>query len=194
MSAEQRRRGRAPAASPRARWFAVLLALALITVALIAARELTVHYLRPEGWQPWLGRAVGVFRAPDPRWVGAAGAAAVALGLAFLLAAVTPRRRAHRALAGTRSAVWVRRVDVARYTTATAKRFPGVVSASSLAKNDSVTVTAEMLNPDDAARERLRQEITDAVRPVFGEAFRVRIVLRDTVEDDAMLPPAGGAA
>ena len=194
MSAEQRRRGRAPAASPRARWFAVLLALALIAVALLATRELTVHYFRPEGWQPWLGRAVGVFRAPDPRWVGAAGAAAVALGLAFLVAAVTPRRRTHRALAGTRSSVWVRRVDVARYTTATAKRFPGVVSASSLAKNDSVTVTAEMLNPDDAARERLRQEITDAVRPVFGEAFRVRVVLRDTGEDDAMLPPAGGAA
>ncbi len=188
------RHGRAPADSPRARWFAVLLALLLIAVALLAARDLFVHYLHPEGWREWLRGALAAFSEPDPLWAGIGGAAAVLFGIGCLLAAVLPRRRAHRPVVGTGDSVWVRRVDVARYTTAAAKRFPGVVSASSLAQRRRVTVTAEMVNPDDTARERLREELTETVRPVFGEEISVRVLLRDSVEDDAMLPPDGGAS
>lgn len=190
MSDNQHRRRLAPADSPRARWFALLLALALIALGLLAAHDLAVHYLGPAGWSPWLGRVVDALRAPDPLWVGLGGVAAVIVGLSCLVAAVLPRRRAHRALTGAGAAVWVRRVDVARYTTATAKRFPGVISASSLARKRSVVVTAEIVNAEESTRRRLQEELTEAVHPVFGEDLTVRVVLRDSTEDDAMLQPA----
>ena len=188
MSDNQHRHGQAPVDSPWARWFAVLLAVALIVVALLAARDLYIRYIGPAGWNPWLVQVVDAFRTPDPVWVGVGGVLAMLIGLAGVIGAIMPRRHALRALAGTGASVWVRRVDLARYTTAAAKRLPGVISASSLAKRRSVMVTAEIGKADNTTRPRLQQDLSAAVRPIFGEDLTVRVILRDSTADDPMLP------
>lgn len=84
-------------------------------------------------------------------------------------------------------------MDVARYTTATAKRLPGVVSASSLAKKKRVVVTVDVVNAEDPVRTVIEQELADAVAQVFGQDLNVRVVLRDAGAQDGMLSPSTGA-
>ena len=183
-------RPQTPAHAPRARWMTIIVGVLLLVIAAVAARALYVHYTRPAGWEPWLNELLDVFRAPDPLWVLVGGVFAILLGIGGLIAAVLPRNKPYRQLSGTGSSIWVRRVDVARYSTATAKRFPGVVSASTLAKKKSVIVTAQVINPDDALRYALHRELTETLSAIFGEELSIRVQLQDSSEDDAMLAPA----
>lgn len=84
---------------------AIVLALVLLVVALVAARDLYVFYARPGGSSLWLAQLLDAFRAPNPLWVGIGGAIAVLIGLSLLVRAFLPRRKTHRPISGTASSV-----------------------------------------------------------------------------------------
>ncbi|AKK10333.1 DUF6286 domain-containing protein [Corynebacterium uterequi] len=165
-----------PVASPQVRWIAILLSLLLVGLGVFATTEALAFYRQgPDA--PYVLDLPGWLTSLSPSAVGFAGAVAIAVALWFLVAALSPRRKRHRQVAGTDASVWVRPVDIARYATARAKAVPGVTSARSKASKKKVTVTALSSAVDAAEQERIRDAISHRLASAFGEDFQVAVAI-----------------
>ncbi|MGP9611326.1 DUF6286 domain-containing protein [Corynebacterium sp. AOP40-4SA-5] len=90
-------------------------------------------------------------------WMLWAGIGCALVAVLFLLVSLRPRRRTHLAF-GDGSELYARPVDVARLSTATARRVPGVLSAH--------TVTT---------RKKISVKVVTAVTPESAETIRTRV-------------------
>jgi hypothetical protein len=151
-----------PAASPRARWWTILLGLVLLAAGGVALHDLLVvqesistdQLLAPV--YDWIGevRYAG--------WVlpSAIGCALVALVL--LVATLRPRARTHLSF-GEDAALYARPVDVARMSTAAARQAGGVLRASTVATRKRITVTVTTAAGDQDERDAVSAGVSDQV-------------------------------
>ena len=160
--------GQEPKASPAVRPWAILLSLALLALAGVAIREAWVvgSATNQSSWiQPILDYASN---APGyETWMLWAGIGSVVVGLIFLLIAVKARRKTHVQVTPVNSelatSMWLRPVDIARRSSATARQVPGVADARTAASRKRVDVTVNGDVNDDA----LPQRVSEAVAGVF---------------------------
>lgn len=173
----------APADSPRARWLACLVGVALVALAGVAVREFVVWYWKPSGWRSWLSQLPDSLSDATPQVTAIGGLAAVAVGLMLVVSALRPRKRRYLRIDGPAADIWLRPVDLARFSTAQAKALPGVVSASTLARKDRVIV-------DVAGRELSRDAVfthlESEVHRAFGPGVLVNVSLREATEEDEL--------
>ncbi|RAV34439.1 DUF6286 domain-containing protein [Corynebacterium heidelbergense] len=147
-----------PKAAPAAKWLVLLLGLLLLALTAVLIRDILVHEQVITGgqWLPdaftWLGALTFV------TWMFAAAIACGLVALLVLWFVFKPRAKTHLPLAAGTEA-WVRPTDVARMSTASARRINGVLRAHSKASRKKVKVHAVVGVLDDG----LQQRITDAV-------------------------------
>ncbi|MEZ2121705.1 DUF6286 domain-containing protein [Corynebacterium sp. CCM 9203] len=180
MSEIQTVRGHRPAASPVARYLAILLGVLLIAAAAVAGRDLYIRYTDID-WQPWISTATDwIGHLTYRSWMLPAGIATLILGLLLLWASLRPRTKTHREL-DSAVAVWMRPVDVARMCTASAQRIPGVMAAHTVAKKRSINVTV-IGNPQDSElRDNLQRSLEPLVSLVGGSpSLNVSVQKKET--------------
>lgn len=187
--------GQAPADAPQVRWWAIILSLVLLAIAFVAGRELIIAWnMGNVAWTPWLTQLPAFLTTRSPEWTAVAGVITAAVGVILVVASLLPRKKRYLPLSVATSSVWVRQVDLARYSTAAAKRIPGVLAASSLARKGRVTVTAAVMSPEDTAnRDRILEALRADVQPAFGEHIDVHLLLREAGPDDGATTPRPGA-
>jgi hypothetical protein len=152
-----------PKASPRARAWTVVVGLVLLSTAGVAVRDvlllngtLTGDQLLPPVFE-WFAT---VHNEPWMLWAGI-GCALVALF--FLAVTVRPRRRTHMSF-GRGSELYARPVDIARLSTAAARRIPGVLSARTVTTRKKIAVTVvTAVTPEsaDTIRERVTTQVSE---------------------------------
>lgn len=162
---EDRAPAKAPVASPKARWLAILFGLLLIAVAVVIGRDLLIRadHLSGDTWLPPVFDWFGSF----DRKQFALATAIISGGIALLLliAVVAPRRRTHMEL----DPLWLRPVDVARLATSTTRGVAGVVAANSVATRKKLTVTVIPARGSGTADlETLKQSIVQALHERLG--------------------------
>lgn len=137
MSAEQL----PPRANPWARPAAVVIALLLLALAVICVREVWLRNSRSIHWKSWVEPLLDtVGNTTYQLWMLPAGAGAVLLGVFLVWVACRPRTRTHLPV-GDEAAVWMRRVDIARMLSATARTVPGVATAATHVNGRTATVS-----------------------------------------------------
>ena len=182
MSDIQTVRAHRPAASPVARYLAILLGLLLLAAAAVAGRDLYIRYTDVE-WQPWVSTATNWIGELSYRnWMLPAGIASLIIGLLLLWASLRPRTKTHREI-NSDIAVWMRPVDVARMCTASAQRVPGVMAAHTVVRKRSINVTV-IGNPQD---EKLRKQLQDSLQPLASlvtgsPALKVQVQKKETTK------------
>lgn len=167
-----------PAHPPRARYVGILFGVALVALAVVGVRELVVRYLSPAGWDSWITVALEQARAMPGPWLFWGGIGLFLIGLWLVAAALVPRLKPYLGLSSP-AAIWVRRVDLARHATATAKTLPGVMSASTLVTRKKIVVTVASSTLDDSARERLHGQLQEALGPLVGDRLTLQVLLRE---------------
>ncbi|AWB81210.1 hypothetical protein C3B44_01700 [Corynebacterium yudongzhengii] len=177
-----------PAGSPQVRGWSILFALLLLALAGVLIREAVVIYASPAGWEPWIAALPEQLVSLDNVWVGVIGVAAVILGILLIIAAFKPRRRRYERLEAPRAPIWARPVDIARYTTSTAKRVPGVLAASTYARKKKVKVQATVVQVTDGLEERITSELDRELERTFGPGFTVTTSVRPAGVDDGVSP------
>ncbi|WP_304324404.1 DUF6286 domain-containing protein [Corynebacterium frankenforstense] len=183
--------GQEPRATPAARWLAVLLGLALVALGVVAGRELWLRLSDGVSWRSWLDPVLEmVAENRFQPWMTWASIIAVVVGLILIVVAFKPRARTHRRLASTTS-LWARPVDIARLTTATAKRTPGVGSASTRVSGKTVTAEVQANSTADGVAESIRSSIESTVGPLLVENAKFRIKV---LEPEAPQVSARGTA
>jgi hypothetical protein len=171
---------RTPTAAPAAAPWAILFALAVLTLGVVGVRDALVA-AGAFGGSSWTQDAANTIDGLTPRtWMIPAGIVLALLGLWWLLAALKPRKRTAIAVSGSPGA-WVRPGDLARLVHPTAENVDGVVSASvSVTRRGKVTVKATTTAGDSAV---LRSAITDAVTDrlaALAAAPKVKVKARAT--------------
>ncbi|KQB84333.1 DUF6286 domain-containing protein [Corynebacterium oculi] len=166
--------GQEPKASPAARWVSVLLGLGLIALAGVAGRELWLHYTEEER-QSWIlplldDLSQGTFQ----QWMIPASIVAVIVGLFLILIALKPRRRDYLPV-DSQVSLWARPVDLARNTTATAKRVPGITSASTQVRGGTVRLHATATTGDSTVQQRVHDDVHSNLDPLVGNSMTVKI-------------------
>ena len=183
--------GQEPRATPAARWLAVLLGLALVALGVVAGREMWMRRSDGASWPSWLDPVLEmVAENRFQPWMTWASIIAVVVGLILIVVAFKPRARTHRRLASTTS-LWARPVDIARLTTATAKRTPGVGSASTRVSGKTVTAEVQANSTADGVAESIRSSIESTVGPLLVENAKFRIKV---LEPEAPQVSARGTA
>lgn len=176
---------RPPTAAPAAAPAAVVIAIGLLGLAAVAARELLIAR-GVIGGAPWLRNTFEwIGRLHWQQWLVPAAIAALAVGVLCVLLALAPRTRTHVALrTATTSApiTWMRPVDVARMCSARASTVPGVAVAHTTVDRRRSTVH---VRADDAvtgpAAAALEQAVTDAVHSgleVLDRPPKLRVKIR----------------
>lgn len=181
-------RGQRPVSSPQVRWLAILLSIVLIAIGVVAIRELIIRWFHPADWKSWLLPVPDAVATLHPIAYGAIGACVAIIGIWFVLASVWPRRARHRELPGTSASVWVRPVDIARFTTANAKHVSGVVSARSQATKKKVKVNVFCDTADTAAQEALRAAVQKRLDAAFQQKIPVTVTVSLSEEVRESLP------
>lgn len=152
-----------PKASPLARGWTVILGVALLAAAGVAIRDVLIVNDSVTGTQllppvfDWVSSLPGT--AQDAPWTLWAGIGCALAALFFLAVTIRPRRRTHLAF-GNGSGLHGRPVDVARLSTAAARRVPGVLSARTV-----------------ATRRRLTVHVVTAVSPDSTETIKARVAV-----------------
>ncbi|MCZ9309436.1 DUF6286 domain-containing protein [Corynebacterium uberis] len=172
--------GQEPKGSPIARGTAILLGLVLIGIAAVAGRELWIHYSDSTTWTSWLNPlADNLAQNRFQDWMIPAAILSLLVGIVLFVIALRPRRRTHRQLTSEVS-LWARPVDIARYSTASAKRVPGVSSASTTVKRNGITLAADCSSADPALEERVRSSVQARLAPIVGDTpLSVRLTRPD---------------
>lgn len=186
--------GQRPAANPQVRLWAIVTGLAMLAVTFVAVRELIIVWnLGSLSWSPWISQLPEYLTSRSPEWIGIAGVIAVFVGVIFVVSVVLPRKKRYLRMSASESSVWARPVDLARFSTAAAKRIPGVLAASSLGRKGRVTVTAAVNTPDNTAeRDRILEALRLDVQAAFGEHIDVSLLLREATADDGASTPLPG--
>ncbi|WPF66469.1 MULTISPECIES: DUF6286 domain-containing protein [unclassified Corynebacterium] len=171
--------GQEPKASPAARWVSVILGLGLIALAGVAGRELWAHYAQEEQ-QSWVlplldSLSQGTFQD----WMIPASIVAVIVGLFLVLVALKPRRRDYLPLESQVS-LWARPVDLARNTTATAKRVPGITAASTQVRRGTVRLHATATTGDSTVEQRVHDDVHRNLDPLVGDSMTVKLSIDDS--------------
>lgn len=149
-----------PRADPWARHAAVIIGLLLLAVAVICVREVWLRNSSSIHWQSWVGPLIEtVGNTTYQLWMLPAGTAAMLLGLFLVWVAFRPRTRTHLPV-GQGTSIWMRRVDIARMLSATARTVPGVATAASHVNGRTATVSVTGRVPD--------ANLTPAVAAVLG--------------------------
>lgn len=159
-----------PKASPLARGWTIVLGLVLLCATAVIVRDLLILNGSVSGRQ-LLPPVFDWFATVESEsWMLWAGIGCALVAVFFLLVSVRPRRRTHMAF-GDGSELYARPVDVARLSTATARRVPGVLSAH--------TVTT---------RKKISVKVMTAVTPESAETIRARVATHVS-ELSALLDP-----
>ncbi|PFG27246.1 hypothetical protein [Corynebacterium renale] len=141
MSSHDQQNSRAlePKGSPSARWWAIIVALLLLAVAVVTGRELLLRNFEGIRWESWIDPVLDSLATNDyHQWMTIASVVALVVGLIFFIAGVKPRPRTHSAIPAEVS-LWARPVDIARHLTAFAKRQPGVQNATTTVRKNKIT-------------------------------------------------------
>jgi hypothetical protein len=152
-----------PKASPRARAWTVVVGLVFLAVAGVTVRDILLLNGTLSGEQllaPVFDWFATVHVGPWTLWAGV-GCALVALF--FLAVTVRPRRRTHMSF-GRGSELYARPVDVARLSTAAARRIPGVLSARTVTTRKKIAVTVvTAVTPEsaDTIRDRVTTQVSE---------------------------------
>lgn len=152
---------RTPRRRPAVIWPALLLALAFVTLGVLAVRELLVAQSWIEG-SPWLTpllTASGTVTA-DQQTV-AAGAIALLLGLLLLVLAVRPGSKTHRRAPGEVD-VWATPDALGHLARDAAERTNGVSAVEEVRATRS-KVRLAVRTPMAGARDHLVEEVTRSV-------------------------------
>ncbi len=149
-----------PVAAAAATWPGVVLALLVLGAAVLAVQNAITH----AGWvgaPSWAGTIASTFDGLSAEWwMAVPGAVAVLLGLGLLVLAVKPRRRT--SVRGTGEApLFVRPVDLARWSSDAARGIPLVIGAASVATRKRVTVR---VSTAETARGSVREQVANAVQ------------------------------
>lgn len=169
------RLGQEPKASPAARWFSVVVGILLVALGVVAARELILRLAHGVDWQSWLDPVLEAAALNElPEWLLWAAIVSAILGLILLYFAIRPRSKTHRRLE-SRTSLWARPVDIARLTTATAKRTPGVQRASSKVNNKSIRLDVQTTSLAPGVEDSIRQSITGALQPIVGDSLALKL-------------------
>ncbi|WP_051866708.1 DUF6286 domain-containing protein [Corynebacterium atypicum] len=167
--------GQEPKASPAARWWSVLLGIAFIALGVVAGRELWLRLSDSVQWRSWLDPLLEVIAQnryePWMLWIAIG---LVVTGLIFIIAAVKPRARTHRRIASTAS-LWARPVDIARFTTATAKQTPGVGRAQTRVTKKTVHLDVQTTSNAPGIEDSIRQALADRLDPLLGQHAKLKL-------------------
>lgn len=154
-----------PRATPWARPAAVLIGVLLLAVSVVCVREVWLRNSRTNHWESWVEPLVEtVGNTTYQLWMLPAGIVAVLLGLFLVWVAFRPRTRTHLSV-GRGAAVWMRRVDIARMLSATARTVPGVATAASRVNGRTATVSITGRSPD----ANLSPAVAAVLSPLLGE-------------------------
>ncbi|GAA1679656.1 hypothetical protein GCM10009830_28390 [Glycomyces endophyticus] len=151
---------REPRRRPAASWLAVLGAILVLALAVLLAQ----HAAAERGWidQPsWLREALAALDDRQPStWVLVGGAAAVVLGLWFLVAAFTPARRSHLPADGPGD-LWVSPRAVEAIAADAAERAPGVLHAATELRRRRLRVKALLAPGHEATIADILESVGD---------------------------------
>lgn len=154
-----------PRATPVARYVAVLIGSALLSLAVVCGRELWLRNAEDSDWESWVDPVVmTVGDATFQPWMLPAAVVAVLVALVLVWISVRPRTRTHRRVASS-AGVWMRPVDIARMLTATARTVPGVSSAHSQVTGASATVTVAT----HSGRDDVAESVPASLAPLIDE-------------------------
>ncbi|MDO5032361.1 DUF6286 domain-containing protein [Corynebacterium sp.] len=160
--------GQRPKASPPARGWTVVLGVAFLALAAVTGHEAWVVAAN-EGGTPWLQPLIDLMaRGELETWMLYVAGAVVLLGLILLWAALAPRKNTHVRVSSDTASIWTRAVDIARLSSATTRRVPGVVAARSRAlmkaKKPRLTVTVT----GDVADSELKGRVSTALEQALA--------------------------
>lgn len=174
-----------PADAPAARPVVYVVSAVLAGLAVVGVHDLLVRadaLGRPE----WVPAALEWISGLD--WVSMALPVAIVafiVALLLLIVAFKPRRSVGMRGASA-SATWFRPVDVARLCSQSARRIPGVLSASSSATSRKVTVTATTADGDQAAvEEAIRSQVASLLDGTLREPPTVQVRVNRATIDEA---------
>lgn len=151
-----------PAASPRARWWTILIGVVFVAISGVALHDLLVLREIIEG-RPWLDPVFEGLRdiAYGP-WVLPSALGCGLFALILLIAAFLPRAHTHLSFAGD-SSLYARPVDIARICTATAQRVGGVFRASTVVTRKKITITVNTAIGENSATDTVADEVKEHV-------------------------------
>lgn len=157
-----------PARSPLARWWTLLLALGFLAAGAVVVREILVDNGTVDSGR-WLTPALNWLADLSYRdWMLPAAIGCAVVALIFLIVTVRPRAKTHMALTGAGDdapQVFARPVDLARLTTATVERVPGVLRATTVTTRKRITVTVVTAAAADE-HAQLIDRVTAAARSI----------------------------
>jgi hypothetical protein len=163
-----------PVAAPAATGVALLLAIALISLGVVAGRDALLATGAITG-SPWIAAALHYLDGLTVHtWMIPAGLGAAVVGLLLLFAAIKPRRRTHRPLAAT--ATWIRSRDILRLARCAAEPVTGVAEAVATGSDRRITLTITTVGGFDTAalKDTVHAAVTEALTPL-AKCPRVRI-------------------
>ncbi|RVW01089.1 DUF6286 domain-containing Asp23/Gls24 family envelope stress response protein [Rhodococcus xishaensis] len=172
---------RQPTAAPAAVPAAVSIALGLLALGVVAARELLISRGTLPG-APWLRNTFEwAGRQHWNHWLVIVALAALALGILLVLLALSPRARTHvpvRADSDTPT-VWLRPVDVARLCSTRAGAVAGVADVHTTVdrRRATVHVTAQPGAPIDDLGTSVETTVEDALA-LLDRKLKLRVKIR----------------
>ena len=148
-----------PVAISAATWSGIVVSLLALGAAVLAVQNAVVH----AGWvgaPSWVGEIASTVDGLTAEWwLIIPGAVAALVGLWLLVLAFKPRRRTSVRSTG-QTPLFVRPLDLARWSSDTAGALPVVIEALSTATRKRVTVRVSTAESD---RENVRAQVADAV-------------------------------
>jgi len=158
--------GQQPKASPAVRTWAVILGLLLIAAGIVGVRETWLVGSGSDA-QSWVQPVLDLIATKDLQtWMIWAGVGSIVVGLIFVIAALKTRRSTHLQLASDTASMWMRPVDIARVSSATARRVPGVASAQTSADSKTTKVTVHGDTDDAELQDRVETAVTQCLAPL----------------------------
>lgn len=155
-----------PKAAPHARGWTVLLGLVLLGVTAVIVRDILIVTDTVGGTQLLPPVFDWFATVQQETWMLWAGIGCAVVALIFLIVTLRPRSRTHLAFDDD-TALFARPVDVARLSTAAARRVPGVLTARSVATRKKISVTVETaVTPDSAGA--IRDTVAAQVNELAG--------------------------
>lgn len=166
----ERGRGQRPAASPAARWWAVLIGVLFLAIAVVAGREILLRNIDSLNWASWTDPVLDIIAQNSFQdWMTWASILLTLVGLILLIVAFKPRKKRYVSIADDLS-LWARPVDLARYTTATAKAIPGIITATTTVHSKKVKVDAVAAPGSLGVQERLSSTVNDRLSGLVGNS------------------------
>ena len=175
--------GQRPKASPAVRTWTVILGFVLLAIGIVGVRE-TWLVGADANAQSWVHPVLDLIATEQlETWMIWAGVASIVVGLIFVFAAVKTRRNTHTQVASESASMWMRPVDVARLSSAAARRVPGVASAQTSADTKSAKGTVNGDEQDADLPGRVEKAVTRALE-VLADPPKVTVAVEKIPEMD----------